>query len=160
MKKTIILYAILCVATICNAQECKEVKKQLDEMEGTIKWESPTTMLSPKIKAVRIIKDQKETGFIYMAINWPVSNYVSKGIFIKLDDETFIREENIDVTCTYNSSLKMWLYSAYLPMTEVTYEKLSKNKMVTFKLGIAQNDIGDKFASKFIGYLPCVFESK
>lgn len=151
--KSFLFALFLCAYSISYAQKdpCSAIKKTVKELEGVTIYSTPTG----SVILYKIIKNDQKQFYAYFLGIGKTSNYSARGLYIKFEDGTIIKNEEIEIDCTYIAT-DLYSYKGAFPITIDNEEIILTKKITKYSLSGIEGIIADKFASNLLSYANCM----
>jgi|ERR1700744_872861 len=137
---------------IAQTNYCKDISKSVNEFKET------TTFVSPQLKNVILykyfIKGQKSSTIVVSTLSYTL-DYDLRGVYIKLDDGSILKNETFKSIVRYDGNNKYEYYSQ-IDLSESELQRLSEHKIIAYGIGEMIINLKNKDGLRYQGYAKCL----
>ncbi len=137
---------------------CEDLKVEKDELKGTTTYAFENNTL--KLPYFTVTKTEKNNGMEY-SINFycktPYCDNNMKGIYLKLENNEFVRFPDIQLKCS-NISSYGYILQGSLVIDDKLYSKLILSKIIEYSLGNAKKKVEYKNPGDFKTLIECLYK--
>lgn len=155
-----LLAAFISLASFTSHAQCEDIEKDYDEMKGTTDYSIKNGFRDP-ITVARLIhpSDKLDAIVIYFYLHNSISDYNAKGIYVKFEDGTIMKDETAKVDC-HIIDIDNYRYTGYIVINNSNLSDFESKKIVKIQLGDTNQEIKNKLADNIKAYVKCLADIK
>ena len=150
---------MLVISCQCYAQKdiCTQITRQEDRTGGIVTYTSPLIGSHSMLSITKVLEDNEVSYIMYAGV--PSGNEASelRGMLIRLEDGTEIKDTECIVTSTLVDE-GMYNLSAKISLTDSQLEMLSLSRVESLHVGNVTGQVAPKDAAKWMDFARCMMD--
>ena len=151
--KITLLFLFMLRVTSSFSQDCEKIRREVDDMKGIVSYNSPDLK---HLKLHKTFKDGQTFFRLHIVIEGNTPEYSAKGVYVKLEDGSILKDENAPISCSYIGGMSGYLIQGILSIDDDNIDKLKSKKIIKVQLNNTSKEIGDRESEKATNYLNCM----